>query len=294
MFAVMSASLEEFEAHRARLLRIAFRMLGSMSEAEDVVQDTYLRWHESDRSDVRALAALLVRIVVRLAIDRQRRLKTERASYLGSWLPEPWAGESLERADDMSYATLVLLERLSADERAAFLLREVFDYDYDVIADSLDKAEAACRKLVQRAKERLVESESGYEPKQAASREARTELLTRLMAATRAQSAEELERLLAPSGRLVSDGGGKVFAARYAVQGRAKVARTLWRFYGKWQAGIVERLVALSGEPALITELDGKLWAVSFVAADERGIQALYMVRNPEKIRRVEALLSAP
>lgn len=283
------AELQQFEAYRPRLMRIAFRMLGTMSEAEDVVQDAYLRWHESDHAEVRAVGAMLVRIVVRLAIDRQRRLATERATYWGPWLPEPWLsdGTDVELSDDMSYATLVLLERLSADERAAFLLREVFDYDYPLVADGLEKSEAACRKLVQRAKERLAEGES----KHVASREDRRELLERLMAASRAESAGELEQLLAPISRLVSDGGGRVFAARYPVLGAAKVSRTLVRFFAKFRMRIEERLVSLAGEPAHLTYLDGTLWAVSLLAGDADHVHALYMVRNPEKLRRLAGLL---
>jgi RNA polymerase sigma-70 factor (ECF subfamily) len=286
----MSDDLESFESHRPRLLRVAFRMLGSISEAEDVVQDAYLRWHGSERTEVRAIPAMLVRIVVHLAIDRKRRLATERASYPGPWLPDLWLAEPSQRevelSDEMSYATLVLLERLSPDERAAFLLREIFDYDYPTVAESLEKTEPACRKLVQRARERLAEPGDGA-PKHAASREARRELLERLMAASRAESAGELERLLAPLGRLVSDGGGRVFAARYPILGAPKVARTLWRFFRKHRARVQEQLVNLSGEPAHVIYLDGRPYSISMVDGDESHIHALYMVLNPDKLRRL-------
>lgn len=279
-----------FEPHRPRLMRIAYRMLGSVSEAEDVVQDAYLRWHQADHEAIQSVEGLLVKTVVRLAIDRQRRLHTERASYYGTWLPEPWFGDGndAERGDDLGYAALVLLERLSAEERAAFLLREVFDVEYDVIADSLQKSEAACRKLVQRAKERLAEDTPA---KHKASSEEQRQLLTQLITLTRAKDASELERLLAPASRLLSDGGGKVFAARYILEGAGRVASTLWRFIRKGGESLEDEVVELFGEPAVATYIGGKLYGVNLIAVRDGCVEAVYMVLNPDKLRRLAPLL---
>lgn len=272
-------------------------MLGTMTDAEDVVQDAYLRWHESDRDEVRAVEAVLVTTVMRLSIDRQRRLKTERESYFGTWLPEPWLGHESdgghEQKDDLSYAALVLLERLSVDERAAFLLREVFDFDYQVLADTLDKNEPACRKLVQRAKSQLAEAGAQTLPRHSSALRAQSELLVQLLAACRAQDAQVLEQLLVPGIRLVSDGGGKVFAARYVLQGAARVARTLWRFVRKGGPQLEEYVVDLHGEPVIATYLGGALYGLSFVAPSDSQIQTLYMLLNPDKLRGLEAHLPA-
>lgn len=299
----MSAASSSFEPHRPRLMRIAYRMLGSVSDAEDVVQDAYVRWHESDQAAIQSVEGLLVKTVVRLAIDRQRKLQTERTSYYGSWLPEPWlGGNEAERGDDLGYAAQVLLERLSAEERAAFLLREVFDVDYEVIADTLQKSEPAVRKLVQRAKERLAEGEAAPDlssraggrasTKQPTSREEQRQLLSQLITLSRATDSSELERLLSPAMRLVSDGGGKVFAARYILEGAVRVAKTLRSFIRKGGGNFEDELVELFGEPAVAMYIDGKLYGVNFASVRDGRIQELYMLLNPDKLRRLEPLLA--
>lgn len=291
----MSTALESFAPHRPRLLRIAYRMLGTMSDAEDLVQDAYLRWHESDREAVRTVEAVLVTTVVRLAIDRQRRLKTERASYYGSWLPEPWLGDGsalpASQTDDLSYASMVLLERLTADERAAFLLREVFDHDYGEVAELLNKTESACRKLVQRAREQLEQTDVAkgrYEP----SREQQLQLMSQLRAASRAQDPTQLRALLSDAVQLVSDGGGKVFAARYVLEGAAKVAKILWRFLDKAGSAVDERLVDLHGEPALASYREGALYRLTYAAARDGQLTHVYMLLNPDKLQRAARYLA--
>jgi RNA polymerase sigma-70 factor (ECF subfamily) len=288
----MSSALAAFQPHQPRLLRIAYRMLGTMSDAEDVVQDAYLRWHEHDREAVRSDEAFLVTTVTRLAIDRLRRLKTERESYFGSWLPEPWTGSTeVASSDDISYAALVLLERLGPEERAAFLLREIFDMDYALIAESLDKTEATCRKLVQRAKEHLAADDELAQPRHEASRESHRLLVEQLLAATRAEDAVQLERMLVAAVQLVSDGGGKVFAARYVLEGAARVTRALWRFVHKVGAKNEERVVDLAGEPVIVTYLDGALYGITFVATRAGQIESVYKVFNPDKLRLLAAQL---
>lgn len=268
-----------------------------MSDAEDVVQDAYLRWHENDRDAVRSDEAFLVTTVTRLAIDRLRRMKTERERYFGSWLPEPFSGavgNEAERADDLSYAALVLLERLGPDERAAFLLREVFDMDYALVAESLEKTEATCRKLVQRAKERLADGNEQTERRQPASRDAHRQLVAQLLSATRATNAADLERMLTSAVHLVSDGGGKVFAARHVLEGAGRVALVLWRFVHKPGTDIVEHVVDVGGEPAIVTFVDGALYGVTFVAVRDGRIDKLYKVFNPDKLSALAAVLGEP
>jgi RNA polymerase sigma-70 factor (ECF subfamily) len=278
----MDSALSTFEPHRPRLLRIAYRMLGSAADAEDVVQDAYLRWHEkADRDAVLSHEAFLISATTRLAIDRLRRLRTEREAYYGSWLPEP-IGASAGLGDELSYAALVLLERLSPDERAAFLLREVFDLDYELVASTLDKTEPACRKLVQRARERLAErnDDVALSPPDRAAQRA---LLTQLVAATRAESATELERLLSESVRMTSDGGGKVFAARYPLAGARRVAQTLWRIAHKGEHALCE----VEGEPAVLFFQNGALTSAMFAQLRDGKVDQLFALLNPDKLARL-------
>lgn len=290
----MESALQTFAPHRPRLLRVAHRMLGTMADAEDVVQEAYLRWHETDRDAVRTSEAFLVSTVARLAIDRQRRLQTERKNYPGIWLPEPFfAPEAtrVERSAELDYAALVLLERLSADERAAFLLHEIFDVDYPPIAEALEKSEAACRKLVQRAKERLATAQET--PRAVPTRDQQRDLLERLLLATQSQDPSELQRLLVDDIKLSSDGGGKVFAARYALEGAHRVATTLWKLLQKDRANRFERLVLVNEEPAIALWIDGKLYGLAFAHVDDAQIGALYLQLNPDKLARVAQELRA-
>lgn len=266
-------------------------MLGSFADAEDLLQDAYLRWHETDRSGVRVEEAFLVTMVTRLALDRLRRARLEREAYPGQWLPEPWLEGGMERGDDLSYAAQVLLERLTPDERAAFLLREAFELDYALISEAVEKSEAACRKLVQRANERLAEAGQGAPPRQAASREEQTQLLAQFLAASRAQDPAILTRLLVPEARYVTDGGGKVFAARYVLEGAERIARALWRIARKAAPFVEDRLVDLPDGPAIATFHGRKLYSLAFIASRGGQIEAIYKLLNPEKLRRAAAAL---
>ncbi|HEX5661722.1 MAG TPA: sigma-70 family RNA polymerase sigma factor [Polyangiales bacterium] len=273
-----------FEPHRPRLTRLAWRMLGSSAEAEDLVQDAYLRWHEKgDREAVLSDEAFLVRMVSRLAIDRLRHLKVERESYYGSWLPEP-APTFQSLGDEFSYAAQVMLECLSPDERLAFLLRELFDMEYAQIAGSMERNEASVRKLVSRARERLAEANHGTELKREIDREAQRALLSQLVAATRAENAEQLEKLMAQTVRMTSDGGGRVHAARYPLDGAARVSDALWRIVRKHGDNMELRLVELDGEPAVLFLVDGALISAGFVGIRDGQVDQLYMVLNPEKL----------
>jgi len=196
----MTTAAALFELHRTRLFGIAYRMLGSRTEAEDLLQDAYLRWHESDRTGIQSVAAFLVTITTRLCVDRLRALKQERVHYVGEWLPEPIVDDHTpspemqrELVDDVSVAFLAVLERLGPEERAAFLLHDVFDYDYPEVAQTLDKAEPACRQLISRARARLRESRARF----TVSAESRDRLLKKFLVAIGSSNRQAVLALLA-------------------------------------------------------------------------------------------------
>jgi RNA polymerase sigma-70 factor, ECF subfamily len=198
----MTSVAELFESNRPRLFGIAYRMLGSRTEAEDLLQDAYLRWHESDRTNIQSATAFLVTITTRLCIDRLRELKQERLRYVGEWLPEPLVDEHIpspemqrEFVDDVSIAFLAVLERLGPEERAAFLLHDVFDYDYPEVAQTLGKAEPACRQLICRARARLREPRTRFK----VSTESRQRLLEKFLAAVGSGSHHAVAALLVPA-----------------------------------------------------------------------------------------------
>jgi RNA polymerase sigma-70 factor (ECF subfamily) len=196
----MTSAAELFESHRPRLFGIAYRMLGSRTEAEDLLQDAYLRWHESDQTGIQSVAAFLVTITTRLCVDRLRALKQGRVHYVGEWLPQPIVDDHIpspemqrELVDDVSVAFLAILERLGPEERAAFLLHDVFDHDYPEVAQTLDKAEPACRQLICRARARLRESRARFR----VSAESRDRLLKKFLVAIGSGNRQAVMALLA-------------------------------------------------------------------------------------------------
>lgn len=283
----MTLSTHTFDQHRRRLTGIAYRMLGSRADADDVLQDAWLRWHESAPADLRSAEAWLVTAVTRLSIDRLRARKAEAQHYVGPWLPEPLAEHDLitpesrlERTDDLSFAFIAVLERLSPDERAAFLLREVFDYDYSEVAEALDKSEAASRQLVHRAKTRVGEQQ----PRFTVDREAHVRVLRRFMAAAQSGKRDDIESLLADDAIAVSDGGGKTWATLKPLHGAARIA---WLYYAvarnpdislEWREGVV------NGEPAILRFRNGVLHSTLSIVTDGERVLALYGVLNPDKL----------
>lgn len=280
----------EFEGERPRLKRLAYRMLGSVAEADDVVQETWLRWTRAP-DDVADPAAWLVRAATRLAIDHLRAAKAERAAYRGPWLPEPLVepldalggGDPVERAEDVSVAFLLALERLSPLERAVFLLHDVFDEDYAAVAETLGRTEAAVRQLASRAREHVQTAR----PRFSISAEKAVELAQAFLAASARNDVSALSALLAEDAVLVSDGGGKRKAALRVMVGRDDVLRLLeglrWRGGG---LGTIEwmSLVWINGAPGLVLQFsDGP--ATLAVEPDSDGrISAIYLVRNPDKL----------
>lgn len=285
----MDHRTETFERHRRRLMGIAYRMLGTVADAEDVLQDAWLRWNESDVDGLRSSEAWLVTIVTRLAIDRLRGLRAEREHYPGFWLPEPVVEAAhedtpqhlLERADDISVALLKVLEQLGPEERAAFVLRQVFDMDYAELALALGKTEAACRQLVHRAGERVRAGRPRFE----VSREAHWRLVRAFAdAATRGDLAAVRE-LMAEDVQLVGDGGGKVQSFSRMLQGRQRLAQLYYALFRRGNP-VRYQLVQVNGQPGLARFIDGKLESIqSFEVADNR-IVAIHVQRNPDKLAR--------
>lgn len=276
----------EFEAERPRLKRLAYRMLGSVAEAEDVVQEAWLRWTRAP-DDLADPAAWLVRAATRLAIDRLRAAKAERAAYRGPWLPEPLveplSADPVERAEDVSVAFLLALERLSPLERAVFLLHDVFDEDYAAVAETLGRTEVAVRQLASRARAHVQSAR----PRFSISAEKAVELTQAFLAASAGDDIAALSALLAEDAVLVSDGGGKRKAALRVMVGRDEVLRLLEGL--RWRGGGLGSIEALSlvwinGAPGLVLQFpDGP--ATLAVEPDSDGrISAIYLVRNPDKL----------
>jgi RNA polymerase sigma-70 factor, ECF subfamily len=279
-----------FETHRPRLTAIAYRMLGTRADAEDVVQDAWLRWHRTEREQVDTPEAWLVTTVTRLAIDRLRSAKVEREAYTGWWLPEPLVAvdddtpQSLaEMAQELSLALLWVLERLAPEERAAFLLRQAFDHDYAQIAAMLGKTEAACRQLVHRASQR-VQQEG---PRFRVSRDAHRQVLQRFVAAARSADRAALQALLADDAELVSDGGGKVPSFGKILRGALRIANLYWVTHRRAGVEVSYRAVTLNGEPGLLRYVDGVLESAQAFVTDGQRIVAIYAVRNPDKLARI-------
>jgi RNA polymerase sigma-70 factor (ECF subfamily) len=287
------ASIEDapLERYRPRLFGIAFRMLGNVQDAEDLVQEAMLRWQKTERASVREPEAWLVAVVTRLAIDRLRQAQTKRAQYPGPWLPEPVAEASLspdyrtELASDLSMAFLVLLERLAPEERAAFLLRDVFGSDYDEIARTLGKSPAAARQTVHRARERVRTDR----PRFSAPPEAKERLLGRFIAALETADKDAMLALFTKDIAWTSDGGGKVNAARRVLHGDERIARMLTKLALKYGEHSTRRIVRLNGEPAVLEYFAGSLFGVTFCETDGERFTAMYRVLNPEKLKHVLA-----
>ena len=287
-----------FEALRPRLMSLAYRLLGSRSDAEDVVQEAWLRWHQADRSAIRDLEAWLVTATTRLGIDRLRSTRTERSAYPGPWLPEPLSIDEApgpeQQADvssQVSLAFLALLEKLGPEERAAFLLKEVFDYDYAQVAELLGHSEANCRQMAHRARTRL----QAERPRFTVTPDRHRALLERFMHAVQRGDREAITGLLDANARLVSDGGGKATAAIRPLQGAERIARLYWALARRLRLIPLQvelRIGLVNGEPALLRFHDGRLHSISTIAIEagiegDRITQVLSVV-NPDKLRAHE------
>ncbi|RQP25602.1 RNA polymerase sigma-70 factor [Piscinibacter terrae] len=290
----MPDATDTFQKHRSRLFGIAYRMLGVRADAEDVLQDAWLRWGQADRSGLQSEEAWLVTVVTRLAIDKLRAAKAEREAYVGWWLPEPLVEiedrtpEAVaEFASDLSLAFLYVLERLSPDERAAFLLRQVFDQDYGDIATTLGKTEAACRQMVHRASERVQQERPRYE----VSRDAHRRLLERFVEAARTGKREALKALLADDVQAIGDGGGKVPAFDKVLGGADRIANLYWAMFLRLGPQVVYRIASINGEPGILRYVEGRLESAQSFITDGERIIAIYAVRNPDKLAGIAQIL---
>jgi RNA polymerase sigma-70 factor (ECF subfamily) len=278
---------EVFEQHRGRLYGIAYRMLGSRAEADDIVQEAWLRWARAGH-DIRAPEAWLVTATTRLCIDRLRELRAEREHYVGPWLPEPLtldaappADRATELASDLSVAFLAVLERLAPEERAAFLLHDLFDSDYGDIAQILGKSEAACRQIVSRARRRVREDQ----PRVQVSAEARSRLLHRLVEAVQTQDPSKLMDVLAAEASWTSDGGGKTKAAKKVVRGAEHVARFATGVFHRYLAQLEFRDLVINGEAGIGAFFQGRLLSVISIRTDGQRILDVFSILNPDKLR---------
>ncbi|MEV5755728.1 RNA polymerase sigma-70 factor [Streptomyces tendae] len=283
--AAADAATEDFVAHRNLLFTVAYEMLGSAADAEDVLQETWLRWAGVDLDTVRDRRAYLVRITTRQALNRLRTLGRRKESYVGSWLPEPLlttpdVAEDVELADSVSMAMMLVLETLAPVERAVFVLREVFDLGYDEIADAVEKSPAAVRQIAHRARAHVAARRPRGEVSAAESRR----VLAAFQRAVETGDLQGLLDILSPDVVLLGDGGGIKQAVLRPIVGADKVARLMLGGLGKLDMAMRMDPAQVNGHPALVVRLDGELDTVVAVRFDEGRITGLYAVRNPEKL----------
>lgn len=286
--------LATFSRYRSLLFSIAYRMLGSVTDAEDVLQDAFLRWKQADEEEVRSARALLVTIVSRLCINHLQSARVQREEYFGEWLPEPVITDPapdvfsmVHTEESLSLAFLVLLERLTPQERAVLLLRDVFDYDYAEIARTLGKDEANCRQILRRAREHVTE----MRPRFKASNEKKKELLAHFLEATSSGDLSRLVALLANDVTLHADGGGKGPALPNQIYGADRVARAVLGGLAKFvPRNLVSRRTQINGEPGVVSYLDGRPFSVLVLEIVDERVRGVYIVTNPEKLAHLATL----
>jgi RNA polymerase sigma-70 factor (ECF subfamily) len=286
-----AVSDDPFVAHRNLLFTVAYEMLGSAADAEDVLQESWLRWSTVDRGDVRDPRAYLVRIVTRQALNHLRSASRRREDYVGEWLPEPLltspdVAEDVELAESVSIAMLTVLETLGPDERAVFVLREVFDVPYDEIADAVGKSPAAVRQIAHRAKDHVA----ARRPRIRVVPAEYEEVLERFLAALNTGDIQGLMDVLAPDVVSVADGGGKVRgAARRPIVGAERLARYLVGGMAKAEGMFHASLTWVNARPGIRMELDGQLVGVVSLTIEDGRITQVYSIANPDKLGRVDA-----
>jgi len=283
--------MEVFETYRPLLFSIAYRMLGSASDAEDMVQETYLRYRTAQEAEIRSLKSFLMTVVTRLCLDELKSAHVQREQYLGPWLPEPVLTEDaetlVEQRESLSLAFLTLLEELTPAERAVFVLHTAFDYPYDEIGNMIDKNAAACRQLFHRAEERLAAHQRRFEPSLAAHQE----LAGRFLLAAQSGDVQALTELLARDVVVWSDGGGKVSAARRPVYGQEKVIRFVQGLQRKALADLTVSVETINGGPALLFWTGGILFLVGGFRIADGQIHRIYAILNPDKLAYLQRQL---
>ena len=273
---------DPFVAHRSLLFTVAYEMLGSAADAEDVVQETWLRWADIDQAQVHQLRAYLVQMVTRLALNRLRSVSRRREDYVGEWLPEPLltrpdVAEDVVLAENVSIAMLTVLETLGPAERAVFVLREVFDVPYDEIAETIGKTPAAVRQIAHRSREHVA----ARRPRMQVDPSEQLTVVEKFLAAVSTGDLKGLMKVLAPDVVAIADGGGVVPATRKPITGAEKLAESLARL--KEAPGFVATTAWVNGMPGARFDFDGATAAVSLVVEDGR-ITRLYAINNPHKL----------
>ena len=286
--------LEVFHQHRRRLFSIAYRMLGTLSDAEDMLQETFIRWQQSSYADIESPEAFLLTIITRLCLNHRQSARVKREEYFGQWLPEPvLTGPdadpyvAFQTEDSVSMAFLVLLERLSPLERAVFLLREAFDYDYSEIARVLEQSESNCRQLLRRARQHLKQERPRFDssPKQ------QEELLRRFLQASSRGDMDGLLALFSSEIVLYADGGGKATAVPNPIYGAENVIRFLIGAQRKLlPANLVRKVAQINGAPGVLSYLQGRPHSVLALNIADGRIRNIYIVSNPDKLARLPQL----
>jgi len=279
---------DPFVTHRSLLFTVAYEMLGSAADAEDVLQEAWLRWADVDQSEVRDPRAYLVRVVTRQALNQMRTLSRRRESYVGEWLPEPLltspdVAEDVELAESVSMAMMTVLETLGPTERAVFVLREVFEMPYGEIAEAIGKSPATVRQVARRAREHVA----ARRPRVRVSRSEQQLVVERFLAAMHTGQVQPLMEVLAPDVVLVADSGGLVQAVRRPLHGAEVVAKVLARAE-QGPFAFETRTVWLNGAPALRVELDGELGAAVSLVVEDGRVTRVYIMRNPHKLTRLD------
>jgi RNA polymerase sigma-70 factor (ECF subfamily) len=280
--------LATFDQYRGLLFSVAYRMLGSVADTEDMLQETFIRWQQAPEQEIRSPRAFLITIMSRLCINHLQSARAQREQYVGQWLPEPIVTapgsdplDNIRLDESLSMAFLLMLERLTPVERAVFVLREVFEYEYAELATVLGESEANCRQILHRARQHVT----AMRPRFKASQRQKSELLERFLQAAKSGDLEGLVALLADDVVLHSDGGGKAVSAPNLIRGARNVARgalgTLQKLMPK---NLVVHLAQVNGEPGIVSYLDGKPFSVLTLVAGEGKILTIYSVTNPEKL----------
>ena len=286
---------ETFENYRPLLFSIAYRMLGSAMEAEDMVQEAYLRYQATPLASIQSLKPFLTTIITRLCLDQLKSARIQREAYIGQWLPEPVLTGSddtylttspeaqLSKYESISMAFMLLLESLSPLERAVFLLREVFDYDYGEIAGIVERDEAACRQLYSRARKHLNENRPRFEP----SREVHRRILNHFLEAVETGKVDGLVNLLAEDVVSIGDGGGKVAASPRPIHGRKQAMRLFNGLMRLAPSGTTYEIAEVNGQPALVIRVDGKPYSVLTFETNGEQVTFIRVVANPDKLARL-------
>jgi RNA polymerase sigma-70 factor (ECF subfamily) len=289
---------ELFTQYRPLLFSIAYCMLGNAMEAEDMVQETFLRWQEINVTEIESPKSFLATVITRLCIDTLRSARMQRESYIGPWLPQPLLTErrrgvadTVALAESLSLAFLVLLESLTPTERAALLLREVFEYEYAELAHILDKSEANCRQIVSRARRHLAQYQHpGQDPRFTAEPEEHEALTRQFVQACTGGDMDGLLELLADEAELRSDGGGKVVAARRPIYGAQKVARFLLGILRQAPSDLEIRFAQLNGQTGILTYMGGELFSAAMLTVQDGRVQDVYVIVNPDKLQNIPSI----